>query len=322
MTQSRPSPKIQGGPIEGIDADVSVDRVLERSDTVTLLESTGTEDTTAPVRPVTICTRKRLFISSLVLVVAIMGTLIGVFVSRAGDDGGEGTPDSLSRTTVETSPTTKSNKCEDEGYFCSFPEGICGDGGEGKCIPKPEMCTMDYTPVCGCDGVTYGNSCSAASTGVSVNFQGECDTPSQGCSDCEGEDDVCVYPEGDCGVLLEGNCIPKPEMCTMDYTPVCGCDGVTYGNSCSAASKGVSINFQGECDTPSQGCSDCEGEDDVCVYPEGDCGVLLEGNCTPKPAFCNRMEAPVCGCDGISYVNACIAISEGSSIYAQGECVP
>lgn len=102
---------------------------------------------------------------------------------------------------------------------------------------------------------------------------------------------------------------------------MCGCDGVTYDNACIAASAGVSTDSQGECDTKrSEGCGDCEGEDVVCVFPEGDCGALLAGECTPKPEFCERMEAPVCGCDGMSYLNACIAISEGASIYAQGEC--
>jgi hypothetical protein len=229
-------------------------------------------------------------------------------------------------TTVEPPTTTDCSDCDLVGYFCSLTEGSCADGGEGNCIPKPEICTADYTPVCGCDGVTYGNACSAAAKGVSVEFQGECTTvelsATSGCSGCDQEGYFCSLPEGTCADGGKGNCTPKPEACMMDYSPVCGCDGVTYGNACSAAANGVSVEFQGECDTLSQGCSDCKEPDDVCVFPEGDCGVLLAGNCTPKPDFCNRMEAPVCGCDGISYLNACIAISEGASIYAQGECVP
>jgi Kazal-type serine protease inhibitor domain len=28
------------------------------------------------------------------------------------------------------------------------------------------------------------------------------------------------------------------------YTPMCGCDGVTYGNVCVTASAGVSIDYE------------------------------------------------------------------------------
>ncbi|WP_298911986.1 Kazal-type serine protease inhibitor family protein [uncultured Algimonas sp.] len=62
------------------------------------------------------------------------------------------------------------------GEFCYRPlEAQCGAADQpGVCRTAPEMCTMQYDPVCGCDGKTYSNECVANGNGVSAAYRGEC----------------------------------------------------------------------------------------------------------------------------------------------------
>ncbi len=39
-----------------------------------------------------------------------------------------------------------------------------------------------------------------------------------------------------------------PVACTMQYDPVCGCDGVSYGNACMARGAGVPRTTPGACE--------------------------------------------------------------------------
>lgn len=62
-------------------------------------------------------------------------------------------------------------------HFCEYPVGTCGpaaDAGLGTCQQIPSGCLADYTPVCGCDGETYSNACSAHLFGSSVLHEGPC----------------------------------------------------------------------------------------------------------------------------------------------------
>ena len=91
-------------------------------------------------------------------------------------------------------------------------------------------------PVCGCDGVTYDNACQAVyDFGIARWTNGSCD------------------PVPNCQEIL-----PDTFACTLEYAPVCGCNGKTYPNPCVAEAHNIFRYSSGRCGTTAL--EICEGQ--------------------------------------------------------------
>ena len=63
----------------------------------------------------------------------------------------------------------------DTGLWCDPQPGRCASSkARGRCVAVPMFCTMNYQPVCGCNGKTYSNDCVRRSEQIAKNHDGAC----------------------------------------------------------------------------------------------------------------------------------------------------
>jgi hypothetical protein len=217
--------------------------------------------------------------------------------------------------------------CED-GQFCDHPVGTCDVAdGAGVCVDVPGACLAIFDPVCGCDGVTYGNDCERVRAGAQKDHDGECGE--QVCGGIAGipcdEGEICDLPPGACNSAdLQGVCVPRPEVCPDVWDPVCGCDGVTYGNECERLAVGAQKDHDGPCINTCGGIAGfpCD-EGEFCDHGAGACNIAdAGGQCVAMPEACPEIFDPVCGCNGKTYSNDCERIRAGAQKDHDGPCQP
>ncbi|NXY04924.1 IOVO protein, partial [Pteruthius melanotis] len=157
------------------------------------------------------------------------------------------------------------------------------------------VCSESVSPICGSDGVTYGNECQLCAynkeygTNVSKDHDGECKEVAP--VDCSR------YPNT---TSEEGKVVL---LCNKDLSPVCGTDWVTYDNECQLCARSLTIGIvstaalaQGS----SPSATDSFTSDSfIFVY-------FLQVDCSdyPKPV-CTLDYMPLCGSDNSTYSNKC-----------------
>ncbi len=161
---------------------------------------------------------------------------------------------------------------------CLCSSGSYFDGS--SCVKGTLNCSnLPTDSVCGCDNNTYLNSCAARSTGIKSFTKGNCNSSiilscsnddqcplgkcpdnksynffsciSNKCNHITFTSDPCSSVDCQCstGEFFDGkSCVFGKLNCLSSISdPVCGCNGNTYSNSCTARANGIKSFTKGDC---------------------------------------------------------------------------
>lgn len=155
------------------------------------------------------------------------------------------------------------------------------------------ICPMHYEPVCGSDGKTYGNGCSAKCRGIKVAHRGECKPGDAVKTDTMASETAASSKSG-------SRC-----SCAKVYAPVCCKGNKQYGNACEAKCAGAEIESTGECPVQHALTSTTNAP---------------AQHAESAPCKCDPAVKEVCGDDHKTYSNQCMAECAGVKVAGEGAC--
>jgi hypothetical protein len=213
------------------------------------------------------------------------------------------------------------------GGTASGGSGGTATGGSGAGGATTCGCNDIYQPVCGTDGVTYPNACSAKCLGYAgVAYQGPC--VDAGSLSCNADSDCVLASSGCCGEM----CVPASGVplvqtivcnvaCPVFTAPTCGCVnhqctlGSGTGGTGGTGGAGGTGGTGGTGDAGTASCSDLAAQYAAALPKAEVCEVGATAQC--QQAVTSSL-SPCGGC--ATYVNDATALNAIAGTWKQQGC--